>query len=170
MSCAQINNDDDLPFYDKEVGKYDTTKVVVAGAEAVGGSGRGRGRGRGGGRGGNKRKWGQGVVNEASGVGPEAGMSIVPVPGYVGKPKGLKQVLYERGLYKPDANGKYPTLAEMKVILGGHTDFLNEIGILEEIMVLRGHILLMSPKCHPEIAGCAIEYLWGYSKQRFRRL
>ena len=58
----------------------------------------------------------------------------------------------------------------MKVTLGGHTDFVNEIGILEEIMVLRGHILLMSPKCHPEIAGCAIEYLWGYSKQRFRRI
>ena len=115
--------------------------------------GRGRGRGRGGGRGGNKRKWGQGVVNEAettstadcgtetehcpeashqpdghepndepetnSGIGLEAGMSTVLVPGYVGKPKGLKQVLHERGLYKPDANGKYPTLAGMKVILGG---------------------------------------------------
>ena len=28
----------------------------------------------------------------------------------------------------------------------------------------------MSPKCHPEIAGCAIEYAWGYSKQKFRRV
>ncbi|CAB1102065.1 unnamed protein product [Ectocarpus sp. CCAP 1310/34] len=32
-----------------------------------------------------------------------------------------------------------------------------------------GHILLLSPKCHPEVAGVGIEYSWGFSKQRFRR-
>ena len=46
------------------------------------------------------------------------------------------------------------------MMLGAHTDFVNEIAILEEIMVLHGHILLMSHKCHPEIGGCGIEY--GY--------
>ena len=55
----------------------------------------------------------------------------------------------------------------MRVTLAGYADFLNEIGILEEIMVLRSHILLMSPKCHPEIAGCASGYLWGYSSNDF---
>ena len=39
----------------------------------------------------------------------------------------------------------------------------------EEKMVKRGHILLMSPKCYPDIAGCGIEYAWGYSKQKFLR-
>ena len=28
--------------------------------------------------------------------------------------------------------------------------------------------LLLTPKCHPEIAGRGIEYAWGYSKLRFR--
>ena len=93
----------------------------------------------------------------------------IVIPGYIGQPKGLKQVLYERGLYKMNEQLSFPSVPEMKMMLGNHTDFVNEIGILEEIMVLRGHILLMSPKCHPEIAGCGIEYLWGYSKQKFRR-
>ena len=25
-----------------------------------------------------------------------------------------------------------------------------------------GHILLLSPKCHPEVAGCGIENIWAY--------
>jgi hypothetical protein len=33
----------------------------------------------------------------------------------------------------------------------------------------RGHILTMSPKCHPELAGHGIEYCWGASKLYFRR-
>jgi hypothetical protein len=33
----------------------------------------------------------------------------------------------------------------------------------------RGHILVMSPKCHPELAGLGIEYCWGASKMAYRR-
>ena len=68
--------------------------------------------------------------------------SIVKVPGYVGKPKGLKQVLFEGGLCQINEEGKFPTAPEMKVTLDGHTDFVHEVSILEEIMVLRSHILL----------------------------
>lgn len=35
---------------------------------------------------------------------------------------------------------------------------------------LLGHILLMSPKGHPELAGKGIEYSWGKSKREFRQL
>ena len=33
-----------------------------------------------------------------------------------------------------------------------------------------GDLVLLSPKCHPEIAGVGIEYCIGFSKQRFRRV
>ena len=33
----------------------------------------------------------------------------------------------------------------------------------------RGHILLMSPKGHPEVAGCGIEFAWGHAKNYFRQ-
>ena len=34
----------------------------------------------------------------------------------------------------------------------------------------RGQIPLLSPKCHPKVAGVGIEYSWGFSKQKFRRV
>ena len=30
-------------------------------------------------------------------------------------------------------------------------------------------LLILTPKCHPEIAGRGVEYAWGYSKLRFRQ-
>ena len=47
-------------------------------------------------------------------------------------------------------------------------DFVKEKGALQEIVESRGHILILFPKCHPELAGCGIEYSWGKSKQYFR--
>ena len=38
-----------------------------------------------------------------------------------------------------------------------------------QVIHARGHILQMSPKCHPELAGHGIEYAWGAAKLRFRR-
>ena len=32
----------------------------------------------------------------------------------------------------------------------------------------RGHLVLFGVKCHPEIAGLGVEYLWGHSKRLFR--
>lgn len=29
--------------------------------------------------------------------------------------------------------------------------------------------MIVSPKCHPELAGCGIEYSWGRIKMHFRR-
>ena len=46
---------------------------------------------------------------------------------------------------------------------------MEEKSILEDVIEKRGHILLLTPKCHPEIAGLGIEYCWGKSKLDFRR-
>ena len=40
---------------------------------------------------------------------------------------------------------------------------------MQQLVHSRGHILVMSPKCHPELAGHGIEYCWGASKMYFRR-
>jgi hypothetical protein len=86
------------------------------------------------------------------------------IPGYVGKPKGMAQVLLERGLYTPGM-----TKDQAKAALSKCGDFKNEMSALETFLVDRGHLLLISPKCHPELAGCGIEYMFGKIKWTFRR-
>ncbi|CAM9518710.1 unnamed protein product [Ectocarpus sp. 4 AP-2014] len=54
-------------------------------------------------------------------------------------------------------------------VLQSLPDFKNERTALQHLVESRGHILLSSPKCHPEVAGVGIEYSWGFSKQMFRR-
>ena len=78
--------------------------------------------------------------------------------GYVGKPKGIKQILWERGLWQDglDVDRARSKLADCE-------DCQNEKSVLEEMMHSTGD-LLMSPKGHPEVAGKGIEYCWGYSK------
>ena len=85
------------------------------------------------------------------------------IPGYVGKPKGLKQVLWERGLLEEKMN-----LNEMRAKLEACEDFKAEVTALEGTVLARGHILLMSPKYHPEMAGAGIEFCWARSKHAFR--
>ena len=46
---------------------------------------------------------------------------------------------------------------------------MNEKGALQELVESRGLILILSPKCHPELTGCGIEYSWGKSEQYLRR-
>ena len=48
-------------------------------------------------------------------------------------------------------------------------DYAEETTQLEEIFQSRGHILAFSVKCHPEMAGCGIEYCWGKLKLDLRR-
>jgi hypothetical protein len=40
---------------------------------------------------------------------------------------------------------------------------------VRQVVHARGHILLMSPRCHPELAGQGIEYCWGAAKLFYRR-
>ena len=57
----------------------------------------------------------------------------------------------------------------MNYVLGKCEDFRNEKGALQTLVEARGHILVMSPKGHCELAGQGIEYDWGKMKQNFRR-
>jgi len=84
--------------------------------------------------------------------------------GWEGKAKGLKQYLYERGLWDDKLGTK-----EARERLRACKDFQEQMSQLESVLAARGHILLMSPKCHPEVAGCGVEYCFGRSKYVFRR-
>ncbi len=102
----------------------------------------------------------------------------------LGKSKGLKQILYERGLYKASTkvkkyNAKTHQEVEQMVTttranyfeqtLANCDDFKAQKGALQLLFESRGHLLIMSPKYHPELAGCGIEYAWGKAKLEFRR-
>ena len=91
--------------------------------------------------------------------------------GYAGKAKGRKQVLWERGWFLDGMSTAATVAPEMNIdtILGNLPDFKNERPALQHVVEGRGHILLLSPKFHPELAGVGIEYSWGMSKQKFRR-
>ena len=106
--------------------------------------------------------------------------------GYAGKPKGWRQILWERGLYKPgmrnSRSSKEEKLEALKnssyvpdltlygdVVLANCPDFRQEKSALEELISSRGHILLLGVKCHPEMAGHGIEYCFGCSKRYFRK-
>jgi len=55
-------------------------------------------------------------------------------------------------------------------VLANLEDFKSEKSALEELVHSRGHILLMSPKGHPELAGKGVEYAWGAAKLLFRKI
>jgi len=103
-------------------------------------------------------------------VGPGLEMSVIR-EGYAGKAKGRKQVLWERGWFLERMSTTATVAPEMNIdtVLGNLPDFKNERPALQHLVESRGHILLLSPKFHPELAGVGIEYSWGMSKQKFRR-
>ena len=67
-----------------------------------------------------------------------------------------------------DDRGHDPAMS-MPLVLGKCEDFANETTALQEQFRIRGHILKMCVKCHPEIAGVGVEYTWGKSKLQYRR-
>jgi hypothetical protein len=113
---------------------------------------------------------------------PAASFAGEPIikEGYIGKAKGMKQIAWERGWYKPASEGKMhgkkvdeestddPTLS-LPHVLSTCWDFAHEKTALQEYVESRGHILRMCVKGHPELAGVGIEYSWGKAKQKFRR-
>ena len=77
---------------------------------------------------------------------------------YVGKAKGIKQILWERGLWKENMTMKGSKNAmtgavikpSAKEALADCLDFSNEKTMLMEMVEGRGHVLMMTPICHPE--------------------
>lgn len=80
---------------------------------------------------------------------------------YIGLAKGKKQILFERGLWKvglvekiddDDPKGRDQAMS-MDHILSNCPDFRLETSALQTLVESRGHILVMSPKGHCELAG-----------------
>ena len=113
----------------------------------------------------------------------------VIIEGWVNKPKGSLQLLYERGWLNPDllylytGEGKKkddPKISEytdptecmflIDAIMKKQTDFTNEVTLLQLHAKKLGFSINRSPKCHPELTGEGIEYLWALAKMFYRRL
>ena len=75
-----------------------------------------------------------------------------------GIPKGMKQVLEERGV---DTRGM--TAARMKEIIGSHPDFKDQKSKVEVFLNSKGHLAYFLPKFHCELNP--IERVWGQSKR-----
>jgi len=100
----------------------------------------------------------------------------------------VAQINYERGLWLQDMHGKmtetdikkkerkgvrgqpwkYNPLLDAALVLSNCADFKYEKSELQELVESRGHILLISVKCHPEMAGVGVEYCWGKLKYEHR--
>ena len=85
--------------------------------------------------------------------------------GWLNKPKGLEQICWEHQLISSDHHDSkdYNKLNLLKLLSKCH-DFKNEISLVEWIAQEHGWKVIFSPKAHPEIMGCGIEYAWAVSK------
>ena len=101
--------------------------------------------------------------------------------GWEGRAKGLLQVLWERGFIDSTNLNKYTLTGKRELgivnnvnslrhIMGMCADFLNEEGMLQYIATKIGVTVLLTPKCHAELAGEGIEYMWACSKGAYRNL
>ena len=106
--------------------------------------------------------------------------------GWMGKAKGMIQILYERGFIdtatqtkeqafsfyqvqgKKDANGNRILHTSLKHLITNLPDFKNESTLLQYCATQLLTRIECSPKYHPEIAGEGIEYCWGMAKNTYR--
>jgi hypothetical protein len=102
------------------------------------------------------------------------------IEGWVGKPKGSLQLLYERGWIDIDKINQYTvngrvdeygsiipgtSLTEMMLL---QNDFANEESLLELFARMMGVESGKSPIAHPEVAGEGVEFDWGAGKMYYR--
>ena len=107
------------------------------------------------------------------------------IEGWLGKPKGLLQVAWERGFIDPTISNpkNYYTIVgrknalgilmpetSLKQILANCSDFEEEETMLQSMGRNMGVLVDQTPKCHPELAGEGIEYSWGCAKNRYHQL
>jgi hypothetical protein len=100
--------------------------------------------------------------------------------GWVGKPKGALQILYERGWIDPTNIKKYTEKGSVSkfgildettsttLLLAKQPDFIGELTLLQYYATKLGVTADRTPKCHPELAGEGIEYLWALAKLFYR--
>ncbi len=100
-------------------------------------------------------------------------------PGWVGAPKGLLQVLWERGwieeklykkyhLYTTDAYNNPIDELSLIPLMSSCLDFAEEITELQAKAQQMEVQCLLTPKYHCELAGEGIEFAWGVAKARYR--
>jgi hypothetical protein len=102
--------------------------------------------------------------------------------GWEGKPKGMEQVLWERGwiditrprkdyskLGTKDSMGALQKDTSFLELLANCADFENEETLLQSKGQDMGILVDRTPKCHCELAGEGIEYSWGCAKNLYRR-
>jgi transposase len=101
--------------------------------------------------------------------------------GWVGKPKGILQVLWERGFIDPedekykqytmsgpkDKHGHVDKGYSLVALMENCEDYTEELTLVQHCGKAMGITVDRTPKCHAELAGEGIEYSWGFSKQRF---
>jgi hypothetical protein len=114
--------------------------------------------------------------------------------GWVGKPKGVLQILYERGFIDPTVLSEYSLDGRdqwkdeygeifprylpycLRFLLAECSDFKNEVTAMEDLATKlaindRSTVsIIYTPKYHCEIAGEGIEYSWGLCKRYYRNL
>jgi hypothetical protein len=119
-------------------------------------------------------------ICEARGI-PTTYEERTVIEGWYDKPKGQKQVLWERGLIDfkklssyskdgpKDEEGHRDTTYSLEVLMESCLDFLQEKTSLQKLGETLGVMIEHTPKYHAELAGEGVEYDWGCAKQRYRR-
>ena len=104
------------------------------------------------------------------------------VPGWEGQPKGLLQVLLERGLIeellekytlegrKDPITCKVDLRWSLRHILANCTDFKEEETALQYLGMQLGVTVQLTPKFHAELAGEGVKYSWAHSKSFYRQM
>lgn len=94
---------------------------------------------------------------------------------FAGQPKGMKQVLTERGLWQqkllmscPKENKCQPDSTNCCAtrILETQPDFKEQISLVQEVITEAGHLCIFLPKFHCELNF--IEFFWGAVKRYLR--
>ncbi|KAJ1449165.1 hypothetical protein M885DRAFT_573188, partial [Pelagophyceae sp. CCMP2097] len=120
------------------------------------------------------------VFGTAEGTPPPFNKPKAKLADYAGKQKGAYQILFERGLFDvkskrtwtghKDPESKAHVLgSSWREVLAACPDFKSECSLLFQLVMDRGHSIISSPKCHPEVVGDGIEYGWGHSKRMYRK-
>ena len=82
-------------------------------------------------------------------------------PKFPDAPKGIKQVLEERGLWQAGMH-----LECAKHVLGLQPDFTEQKSLVQEVIEAAGHMCIFLPKFHCELNF--IEFFWGAVKKYLR--
>jgi hypothetical protein len=96
--------------------------------------------------------------------------------GWLCKPKGAFQILYECGWIDPlnikqytekrrlDKMGILVEESSINLLMQKQSDFTSELTLLQYYGSQLGVLVDRTPKCYPEIAGDGIAYVWALAK------